>query len=290
MELMIPGDLLHHGAAAEIFKYDEVAQQIEKAPLLENSLDEDLKLRQVIFSERLAGDRAPRLEPLPAGAQRTDPRLDSVRDNQCLVVRKQRLDLGLVSLQLLVGVPNRRVFVGRILEFNHAEWESIHEDDDIRPAVVLVLDNRELIDREPVVVLEIIEIDQPHLRPANRVPASILDRYTIDQRPVKHPVPRILRRPFKPGDFPERLLDRFRRQGGIQAHQRFTQPRRKNDFRIIFSLPLGEGEGVSIAARRYVRPVLDRIAEALQPRQRSFFNNGFGELHRLRMALRLTGF
>ena len=168
VKLMIAGDLLRHGAAAKIFEHNEVAQEIKKAPLIESSLDHDLEFRQVIFSERLARDRAPRLEPLPARAERTDARLDSVRNQQRLVVSEQRLNLGLVGLQLLIGIPDRRVLVRRILQLHNTEWKPVDEDDHIRSPVVFVFDDGELIDGEPVVVVWILEIDQPRLRAANR--------------------------------------------------------------------------------------------------------------------------
>ena len=167
VKLMIAGDLLRHGAAAEIFEHDEVAKEIEEAPLVENSLDHDLEFRQVIFSERLARDRAPGFEPLPARAERADARLDSVRNQQRLVVSEQRLNLGLVGLQLLIGIPDRRVLVRGILQLDNTERKAVDEDDDIRPPVVFVFDDGELIDGEPVVVVRIIEIDQPRLRAAN---------------------------------------------------------------------------------------------------------------------------
>jgi hypothetical protein len=77
---MITGDLLRHRSATKIFEDNEVAKQIEKSPLVKNSLDHDLEFRQIILCQRLARDRAPRLKPLAARAERTDPRLDSIRD------------------------------------------------------------------------------------------------------------------------------------------------------------------------------------------------------------------
>src|SRR5687767_9909213 len=98
VKLMVAGDLLRYRTPTEIFEHDEVANQVEKAPLIENSLDHDLEFRQVVFSQRLSGNRTPGLEPLPARAERTDARLDSIRNQQGLVVGEQRLNLGLISL------------------------------------------------------------------------------------------------------------------------------------------------------------------------------------------------
>ena len=40
--------------------------------------------------------------------------------------------------------------------------EVVDEQEDIRSPVIVVLDDRELVDREPVVFLRLIEIDQPY--------------------------------------------------------------------------------------------------------------------------------
>src|SRR3989338_779150 len=80
VKLMIASHLLSDRSTAEIFENNEVANKIQKAPLLKDFLDCDLKLWQVRVRETFAGDRTPRLKPLPARAERTDPGLNSVRN------------------------------------------------------------------------------------------------------------------------------------------------------------------------------------------------------------------
>ena len=72
VKLMVSRHLLRNRSAAEIFEDDEITKEIEKAPLVEHPLDHDLEFRKVIFSKRLARDRAPRLKPLPARPERAD--------------------------------------------------------------------------------------------------------------------------------------------------------------------------------------------------------------------------
>ena len=72
MKLVVPRELLRHRAAAEIFKHDEIAKEVEKASLVKNSLDHHLEFGYIIFSKRLTGDRSPRFEPLPTRAA-SDP-------------------------------------------------------------------------------------------------------------------------------------------------------------------------------------------------------------------------
>ena len=86
VKLVVAGHLLSDRSAAGILEDDEVPNEIEKAPLIEDTLDYDLKFWKVGIGESFAGDRAPRLKPLPACRERADPGLNSVRDQQRLVV------------------------------------------------------------------------------------------------------------------------------------------------------------------------------------------------------------
>jgi len=71
---------------------------------------------------------------------------------------KQRRDLLLVDLQVLERVGGRGVLLGGVLQLQHAERQSVHEDHDVRPAVDRSFDAGELVDREPVVSVESVEI------------------------------------------------------------------------------------------------------------------------------------
>ena len=114
------------------------------------------------------------------------------------------------------------------------------------------------------------EIDQPRLRTTNGSIGPILHCYAVNQQPMKHPVPVIERRAFKTGDFTESVVDRLGGQGRIQPHKRFAQSSCKQNLSIILTL------GKQLI-RRDLRAVFDRVAKALQPRERSVFDCGFGE-------------
>ncbi len=130
------------------------AQQVEEAPLLEHALEHDLQLRQMRVGAALSPvDRAPGLEPLPPGGERADARLHAVGDDQQRVVGEERRDLRLVGLELLERRPDRGVLVGRVLELDHRQRQAVDEQHDVRPAGVLVLDDGELVDGQPVVVV-----------------------------------------------------------------------------------------------------------------------------------------
>ena len=97
------------------------------------------------------------------GGQRADAGFQTVRDNQRLVEGEQAGDLPLVGLKLIEGAADRRLLVRRVLELNHAKRQAVDEDYDIGAAVVLTLDDGELVDRQPVVVVGMGEVDRPDL-------------------------------------------------------------------------------------------------------------------------------
>ena len=67
------------------------------------------------------------------------------------LVRNSERDLRLVGLQLVEGAVERGVFVAGVFQLDDAERQAVDEDHDVRPAVRLVLDHGELVDRQPVV-------------------------------------------------------------------------------------------------------------------------------------------
>jgi hypothetical protein len=55
-------------------------------------------------------------------------------------------DLLLVGLKLVEGRPDRGAFSGGILQFDHRKRQAVDKKNDIGTPLVLVLDNRELVD------------------------------------------------------------------------------------------------------------------------------------------------
>ena len=120
VELVIPGHLLDQSAAAIVVEHDEVADHGEEAARLKDAFQHHLKFGQVRVGQRLPGDGAPGLEPLPTGSQRADTGLGSVGDHQRLVHGEQEGQLRLVGLELLPGRPDGGVLVRRVLQFDDA--------------------------------------------------------------------------------------------------------------------------------------------------------------------------
>ena len=99
---------------------------------------------------------------------------------------QQRGNLRLVGLELRVGAPDRRVLIRRVLQLDQAQRQPVDEDHDVRPPVVLPLDHRELVHRQPVVRPHVAEIHQPHMIARDAaIGPRIFHRHAIAQHPVK---------------------------------------------------------------------------------------------------------
>jgi hypothetical protein len=278
VELVVAGHLLRELAAARVLEHDEVADEVEESLFLEQPFDRHLQLGQVRIGELLARDRAPRLHPLAPGRERADPRLDAVGREQHFIEREQRRQLGLVGLELLERRPDGRVLVGRVLELHHRQRQPVDEQHHVRPARVLVLGDGELIDREPVVVLRIVEVERARLRPADRaVCCAVLDRHTLHQQAMHGTVAGRQLRAFGTRQPTEGIVHRFGRKCGIEPLQRVAQARFQYNLRIVRAFG-------SWFARWDFESVRDPPAEALEPREGSLFDDGFGEGRRHRLT------
>ena len=114
------------------------------------------------------------------------------------LVRNSDGDLRLVGLQLVERAVERRVLVAGVLQLDHAERQAVDEDHHVRPAVRLVLDHGELVHRQPVVGVGIVEVDQADLLAADgAVGAAHLDRHALDHVAMQ---PAVLGKAFDTGN------------------------------------------------------------------------------------------
>ena len=84
MELVVASHLLGQ-LAAVVLEHDEVAQQGEEAARLEYALQHHLQFSHVRVGQRLPGDGAPGLEPLPTRSEGAEAGLVPVRHHQRLI-------------------------------------------------------------------------------------------------------------------------------------------------------------------------------------------------------------
>ena len=212
VELVISRDLLRERAAAEILEHNEMADEIEKPARLEHAGEHDLQFGQARRRILAPADRAPRLEPFLARAERADAGLHAVRGDQRRVVGEQRRDEVLIIFELLDGIPHCRVLVGRVFQLDDAERQPVDEDHDVGAAALLPFDDGELIDRQPVVLLGPVEIDDLRLGAGNRpVRSGVFDIDAVDQHAMQRAVAGEQVRRLDPQQFAVGVEDRRRR-------------------------------------------------------------------------------
>ena len=236
-----------------------------------DALQHHLKLGHVGTGQRFAADGAPRLEPFHPRGERADAGLGPVGDHQQLVHGEQRRQLGLVGLELLPGLLDRGVLVGGVLELDHAQGQAVDEEHDVGTAVVLVLDDGELVDREEVVRPGVGEVDDLHRRPPHGAAGvAVLHRHAVDQHPVEGAVARLQRRPLRQGQLAEGVVQRRGGQLWVEPRQRIPQPLLQDDLPEVVALGVG-------GARGDVRAVCYVPADIAQPVEGGLFNVAFGD-------------
>ena len=270
VELVVACHLLGD-AAAVVLEHDEVAQQVEEAPRRAQSLDHHLELRQVRVGQRLARDGPPGLEPLAPGGERAYARLHPVGDGEQRVRCEQRRHLRLVGLELLEGAPDRGVLVGGVLELHHRQRQAVHAQHQIGPPRVLVLDDAELVHRQPVVARRVVEVDHPRLGAADvALGIAVLDRHAIDQQAVQGAVAHDELRALGPRQLAEGVVQRLGGQLRVKPRQRVAQALGQDDLGVVVALGRGFAGG-DLGTASYLP------ASAFEPCQRGLFDDGFSE-------------
>ena len=164
MELVVTRDDLVECTAIRVFlEHDEVLKQVEEPLALEHATHHHFQFERGLRGIAVAVDRAPDLEPLLVRGERTDARLQPVAQDKSGVVVEKRRNLGLVRLQLGEGAPDRGVLVHSVLQLEQGERQPVEEQNNVWASVVLSLDDRELVHRQPVVAVHTGEVDQSHM-------------------------------------------------------------------------------------------------------------------------------
>jgi hypothetical protein len=219
----------------------------------------------------IARDGSPRLEPLRPGSEGADAGFHAVGDDERRVEREQGGQFRLVGLELVERAPEGRVLVRGVLEFDEHERQAVHEQYHVRTARVLGLAYRELVDREPVVGVGLVELKDPHLSARDgAVRAAILHRDPIHQVAMEGTVACFQGRAFGTGELAESVVQGLGGKIRVEGRERLAQAVFQQYLPIV--LPLG-----SQLARCDVGAVLDRVAEAFEPGEGRSFDGGFGE-------------
>ncbi len=270
MELVVARHLLGEPAVV-VLEDDEIPEQVEESSLVKDAVEQHLELRHLHVRQRKAGHGAPRFEPLAARGKRAEPGLGAVRDHQQLVVAKQRRQLGFVGLELMERREDGGVLVGRVLELDQPQGETVYEQHDVRPPFVLVLGDGELVDGEPVVPFRILEVNDGRLAARDGpVGSAILDRHAINQVFMERAVPGFEVGSFYPRELAERVLAGLRGERGVEARESAAELLLQDDLAVVVALG-------SEFARSDVGAQDDLPAEAAEPCQGGVFDDGFGE-------------
>jgi hypothetical protein len=147
VELVVARHLFDERTIVALLEDNEVADQVEEAALLEHAAQNNLKLGEAGCVVR-ARDGAPGLEPFLPGAERTDPRLNTVGGDEHDVRCEERRDLRLVGLKLAEGRPDVRVLVRGVLQFDDGERQAVDEENDSR-IMELLRRNGLTVERKP---------------------------------------------------------------------------------------------------------------------------------------------
>jgi hypothetical protein len=202
----------------------------------------------------------------PSTVRQGMKRSQAVARDEELVGGEQAGDLLLVRLQLVEGVLGRGLGVARVLELDDGQREAVDEHDHIGTAVRLALDHGELVDRQPVVGLGVVEVDEPSLVAGDAaVRSRVLDVDAVDEHAMEAAVVLEQARALEDEDPLERVVDRRCRQPGIDTFERGAQTPREDDFGEV--VPLGRQLlGFDVRAKG------DLVAEFAKPGEHGFFN------------------
>ncbi len=133
---------------------------------------------------------------------------------------------------------DRGVLVGRVLQLDDGERQSVDEQHDVGSPLAPVLDDGELVDCEPVVSVRLVEVDHAHLSAANpAVRASMLHRHTGHEHPMEVAVAGLQCRAGRARQSVPGVVERVVGQVWIEAGERGPQPLRQHNLTVVG--PLG---------------------------------------------------
>jgi hypothetical protein len=172
----------------------------------------------------LAGDGPPRLEPLCPRREGADAGFDAIGDDEHGVEGEQGGEFRLVGLELVEGAPEGRVLVRGVLEFEEHQGQAVDEQHHVGTAGVLGLAHGELVDREPVVGVGLVEVENPHLSARNRaVRAAILHGDPVHEVAMEGAVAHFHGRAFGTGELAEGVFQSLGGEIRVKVGERLAQ-------------------------------------------------------------------
>jgi len=162
------------------------------------------------------------------------------RYHQHLVVGEDQGYVVLVGLELLEGGLDSSLLVYRVLEFYNCQGQAVYEDHNVRPPVLLALDDDELVYGQELVILRILEVHQMGVVSGDgAVLALVFYGHAIDEHLVKGPIVGQEGGRLGPGVFAEGFLQGIGWDPWIETAQGILEAAGEEDF--LEGLTLGGG-------------------------------------------------
>jgi hypothetical protein len=159
---VIPGDLLRDRAVANLLEEDEGVEHVEQPLRGERALHQRPQLQPAAVDQRLAIYGTPGHEAVQPSGDGPDAGLETVGGDKGKVEAHEVGEIMDVGLELVPGGDD--VAVGRAFQLQYDQRQPINVEDDIRASPpVLELFDRELLQRQPLVVLRMVDVDQAEL-------------------------------------------------------------------------------------------------------------------------------
>ena len=231
VELVIAGYLLHERAAAVVLEDDEVSEEGEEAVRRADALQHHLQFGLMRIGQGLAGYGAPGFEPLAACGEGADAGLGAVGDDERFVHAEQGGQFGFVGLELVPGGPDGGVLVGRVFELDDGEGQTVEEEDDVGAARVFVFADAELVDREPVIGVRVLEIDDARLgAPDRAVLRGVFDCDAVYEQAMEGAVAGFQGGACRVGELAEGVVEGGVGEIGVEVGEGVAQPLFQNDL------------------------------------------------------------
>ena len=132
---------------------------------------------------------------------------------------------------MVEGALKRGVLIARVLKFEESERQAVDEDDHVGAAIASLFDDCELIEGKPLVVVWVVEVDEP-CQPVTdgAVGMAEFDRDALGDELVESEVlgERVLR--LGPEDLGHDSVHRFLGKVAVDAGHGVVEPLGQDDF------------------------------------------------------------
>jgi hypothetical protein len=272
VELVVTGDLLQHLAVFGL-EGDEVVYEVEEAALLEHALNQHVEGLGAFRLVPFAGDRAPAGEALRVGGDRPDLGVHVVGGDEQHIGHEQGGDVPEVGLELSIGVQEPGARVGRVFQLDHGERQSIDVHDDVGDAQLsgarAAVHHVHLADGQPVVLVGVVEVDQPHQRAADAAAfAGHLEGEPVREQGMEVPVFEGQGQPLAAKHLADGLRDGGVVEGGVESGNGRFEPAAQDHVGDVRALEVDVFR-VQLVGRG------DLVAQRGEPLQGGVFEDGF---------------